>query len=57
MNSERRHELQQNDLALYLARVAVLGHQRRGGEGAVREACEFILQARNAWEDAMADYR
>lgn len=28
----------------------------RGGEGAVREACELLLRARGAWESAIAPY-
>ena len=31
--------------------------RRAGGEGAVREACEFLLRARGSWEDVTADYR
>jgi len=30
---------------------------RNGGCGAVREACEFILSARDAWSAAVADFR
>ena len=45
------------DASHTVAEAAHWQSQRRGGEGAVREACEFILHARNAWEDVMADYR
>jgi 3-deoxy-D-manno-octulosonate 8-phosphate phosphatase (KDO 8-P phosphatase) len=30
---------------------------RRGGQGAVREMCEMVLKARNAWEGLLASYR
>lgn len=29
---------------------------RRGGQGAVREMCEMVLKARNAWEGLLAPY-
>ncbi|MEE4298366.1 MAG: HAD family hydrolase [Pseudomonadales bacterium] len=28
----------------------------RGGDGAVREACELLMRARGSWEDALAPY-
>lgn len=30
--------------------------QRRGGEGAVRETCDFIMQAQNTYESALEKY-
>jgi 3-deoxy-D-manno-octulosonate 8-phosphate phosphatase (KDO 8-P phosphatase) len=42
-------------VAEVLARVdCVLA--RRGGQGAVREMCERVLKARNAWEGLLAPY-
>lgn len=39
-----------------VARHALLATQRGGGRGAVREACEFILEAQGKLADAYAPY-
>jgi 3-deoxy-D-manno-octulosonate 8-phosphate phosphatase (KDO 8-P phosphatase) len=39
-----------------VARRAPWQSAARGGEGAVREACEMILQARGEWEAQLAPY-
>jgi len=39
-----------------VAKRAPWRSRARGGDGAVREACEMLLQARGAWDEAIARY-
>ena len=39
-----------------VARHAAWQSQARGGHGAVREACEWLLRLRGQWEGSVADY-
>jgi len=39
-----------------VARRAIWQSKARGGEGAVREACEMLLRARGDWDRAIAPY-
>jgi 3-deoxy-D-manno-octulosonate 8-phosphate phosphatase (KDO 8-P phosphatase) len=40
-----------------VAQAARWQSQARGGEGAVREACEMLLRARGQWDQLVASYR
>ena len=39
-----------------VARRAAWQSRARGGDGAVREACEMLLRAREQWAEALAPY-
>jgi len=39
-----------------VARRAAWQSRARGGDGAVREACEMLLRARDQWSEALAPY-
>lgn len=44
------------DASAEVREAALWQSQRCGGDGAVREACEFILRARGAWDQTTRDF-